>query len=255
MSRKKILLVVEGAKQEVKLFNALFACYEPDLDYEIVSYGTNIYELYERMFSEGIQDELFLLGVLKERALAKDRDLFDQDYSDVLLVFDFDPQDDRFSSDRLSEMQAYFNESTENGKLYVNYPMVEACKHFLEIPDLEFLNRTVAFDDLRRYKSIVGNASRYQSFERDFKRPAVDSMIVLTAIKALMLSGCDGEGNYALSYGGLNHDAVLGSQIVALNARGEIWVLGMCLLFVLDYSTSLIDFEGIEAALRQYGWA
>ena len=133
--------------------------------------------------------------------------------------------------------------------------MVEACKHFLEIPDLEFLNRTVAFDDLRRYKSIVGNASRYQSFERDFKRPAVDSMIVLTAIKALMLSGCDGEGNYALSYGGLNHDAVLGSQIVALNARGEIWVLGMCLLFVLDYSTSLIDFEGIEAALRQYGWA
>ena len=86
MSRKKILLVVEGAKQEVKLFNALFACYEPDLDYEIVSYGTNIYELYERMFSEGIQDELFLLGVLKERALAKDRDLFDQTENSTLTI-------------------------------------------------------------------------------------------------------------------------------------------------------------------------
>lgn len=33
MSRKRILLVVEGEKQEVSLFRALFACYRLDLEY------------------------------------------------------------------------------------------------------------------------------------------------------------------------------------------------------------------------------
>lgn len=80
MSRKRILLVVEGKKQEVSLFRALFACYRLDLEYEIFPYGTNIYELYERMFADGAQDDLTLLGVLKERAPAEDRWLFDQNY-------------------------------------------------------------------------------------------------------------------------------------------------------------------------------
>lgn len=80
MSRKRILLVVEGKKQEVSLFRALFACYRLDLEYEIFPYGTNIYELHERMFTDGAQDDLTLLGVLKERAPAEDRWLFDQNY-------------------------------------------------------------------------------------------------------------------------------------------------------------------------------
>lgn len=80
MSRKRILLIVEGKKQEVSLFRALFACYRLDLEYEIFPYGTNIYELYERMFADGAQDDLTLLGVLKERAPAEDRWLFDQNY-------------------------------------------------------------------------------------------------------------------------------------------------------------------------------
>ena len=73
MSRKQVLLIVEGIKQEIKLFQALFRCYGLDIGYEIVSYNTNIYELYERMFSDGFQDDLSLLGVLKERASEEDK--------------------------------------------------------------------------------------------------------------------------------------------------------------------------------------
>lgn len=43
MSRKQVLLIVEGIKQEIKLFQALFRCYGLDIGYEIVSYNTNIY--------------------------------------------------------------------------------------------------------------------------------------------------------------------------------------------------------------------
>ena len=249
MSRKQVLLIVEGIKQEIKLFQALFRCYGLDIGYEIVSYNTNIYELYERMFSDGFQDDLSLLGVLKERASDEDKWLFDQDYSDVLLVFDYEPQDNRFSPARLEEMQRYFNESTDNGKLYVNYPMVEACKHFLKMPDVEYLNRAVSREDVLNYKSIVGNASRYQSFERHFIRPDVDEMIVLTAIKALRLCGHNGEVGYESEYRDLDHEPIVKTQNDTLRLADEVWVLGTCLLFILDYSTGLIDFAGIESKL------
>ena len=243
MSRKSILLIVEGAKQEKALFRALLACYQLDLEYEIYSYGTNIYELYEKMFSDGMQDELSLLGVLKERAAAGDRWLFDQDYSDILLVFDYDPQDDRFSPERLETMQDFFNESTDNGKLYVNYPMVEACKHFLKMPDAEFINRMVDLDDVSRYKQIVGNASRYQSFERDFKKPDIDMLIAKTAAKAQLLSGHEPRSEHEYCCNDIDHAAILRIQNEALRSRQKIWVLGTCLLFIPDYSTELVDFQ------------
>lgn len=243
MSRKSILLIVEGAKQEKALFRALLACYRLDLEYKIYSYGTNIYELYEKVFSDGIQDELSLLGVLKERAAAGDRWLFDQDYSDILLVFDYDPQDDRFSPERLEAMQGYFNESTDNGKLYVNYPMVEACKHFLKLPDAEFINRMVTLDDVPRYKQIVGNVTGYQSYERDFTRPAVDMLIAETAAKAQMLSRHESGPEHERCCDDIDHAAILRVQNESLRSRQEIWVLGTCLLFIPDYSTELIDFQ------------
>lgn len=249
MARKRVLLVVEGEKQEVRLFRALFASYQLDLDYEICPYRTNIYELYERMFANGMQDDLSLLGVLKERASAEDRRMFDQDYSDVFLVFDYEPQDDRFSPNRLEEMQRYFNESTDNGKLFVNYPMVEACKHFLKMPDRGFIDRAVSFDEVRRYKQIVGNAGRYQSYERDFKRPDVDKLIALTAFKASRLSGRVLGDDRASSYGSLDHEAVLKAQNRSLKTDNKIWVLGMCLLLILEYSSDLIDIDEMESLL------
>lgn len=46
-------------------------------------------------------------------------------------------------------MSDYFSESTDEGKLYINYPMVEACKHFKDIPDDEYITRAVSIDDIR----------------------------------------------------------------------------------------------------------
>ena len=48
--KRSILLVVEGAKQEQLLTNKVLEEFGLDVDYQIYSYGTNIYELYERMF-------------------------------------------------------------------------------------------------------------------------------------------------------------------------------------------------------------
>ena len=43
--KRKILILVEGAKTDVNLMERLLSIYEFDFNYEIVSYCTNIYTL------------------------------------------------------------------------------------------------------------------------------------------------------------------------------------------------------------------
>lgn len=74
-------------------------------------------------------------------------------------------------------------------------------------------------------------------------------MIVLTAIKALRLCGHNGEAGYESEYRDLDHETIVKAQNDALRLADEVWVLGTCLLFILDYSTGLIDFAGIESKL------
>ena len=65
--KKKILVLVEGAKRDVRVMTRLFELYsELDMKYKIVPYCTNIYVLYQEFFGkEEIFGELDLLQVLK----------------------------------------------------------------------------------------------------------------------------------------------------------------------------------------------
>lgn len=249
-TKRNILLVVEGGKQEPQLFSAILREYDLDGNYELYSYNTNIYELYERMFTEGKEnlEALSFLGVLKEREKdPKLRALLDKDYSDVLLIFDFDCQDNRFSFARLAEMQNYFSESTDEGKLYINYPMVEACKHFKTMPDEEYFSRKASLDVAYSkdknlgYKALVNRESDYQSFERDFTRNILDSIIILTVKKSLNICGFKSNSlNFSELCRRVNHAAILSSQQELFKISNAVYVLGTCVLFVCDYSTDLI---------------
>lgn len=245
MGRRRVLVIVEGAKQEVRLMKRMFEVYGLDLDYEIYSYETNIHELYERMFlGTDSPGELSLMGVLKERARPSERHMFDEDYSDVLLVFDYDPQDDRFSPERLEEMLTYFDESTDEGKLYINYPMVEACKDFESSGDAGYLDRKVSESELGEYKNAVSHRSPFQNYQRDFDKDVLDGFISLVATKACRVTEPDLEVlSSEESFRRVDHVDVLHAQNEALGRKGEIWVLGTCLLAIPDYSPQLVSWS------------
>ena len=250
MAKRKILLVVEGEKAEKQLFEKLFSVYDLDSDYAICPYRTNIHELYDRMFANGDPENFSLLSVLKEKAEPSDKYIFDQDYSDILLVFDYDPHDNRFSTEHLVEMQSYFCESTDEGKLYINYPMVEACKHFRKMPDYEYLNRDVQANDIPRYKEVVGSESSYQSLTLDASKDTLNQMIALIAVKACLLArpGCNPLDTPEL-YFKINHLDVLVEQNRRMEDEGSLAVLGTCLLFVTDYSRELSELGWIVRRL------
>ena len=98
--KAKILMLVEGAKTDVVLMKHLLEIYGISDSHQIVSYNTNIYVLYNRMFKDDDPETLDLLQVLKENEKDESkRKIFDERYSDILLVFDLDPHDDLFSAD------------------------------------------------------------------------------------------------------------------------------------------------------------
>ncbi len=54
--KKKVLVLVEGEKPDIKIMETLFHIYKIDTHYQLISYGTNIYVLYKEMFKDGNEE-------------------------------------------------------------------------------------------------------------------------------------------------------------------------------------------------------
>jgi hypothetical protein len=81
----KILVIVEGSKTDFRLMEHLLHMYGIDSSHTVVSYNTNIYELYKGMFEDKDPASIDLLQMLKERE--KDpfkKEIFNDHYSDII---------------------------------------------------------------------------------------------------------------------------------------------------------------------------
>lgn len=177
----KVLVITEGKKTEPKLYRKAFETFPLFSKYEIYSYAANAYDLYgylEPYWKEGLLDASDFLQVLIEHEQSETKKkVLEQKFSDIFLIFDFDPHDHRYDFNKLRKLLDYFNESTDMGKLYINYPMVESYKHFLSLEDETYMDRIVRFEDLTSYKHIVAKESGIGlvgDFTRDTFRMIVD---------------------------------------------------------------------------------
>lgn len=234
----KILLLVEGERREKDLMNHLLKVYEINESHEIVSYKTSIYDLYDRMFLGDGPEMLDLLQVLKEHE--KDpavKVIFDDHYSDVILIFDLDPQAPLFSKEKIIRMAEYFNESTENGKLYINFPMVEAFYHMKSIPDPAYEAYMVSIDELKdgNYKDRVKKTCRipYRKFAET--RELCDIVINQNLSKALMITK-EKKNSTSISMTDL-----LNQQITMLVEKEAFYVLCTCIFYILDFNPNLVS--------------
>ena len=239
-SKKRILILVEGARTDVAVMEKLLNTFGLDVRYDIVSYRTNIYVLYREMFLGNAvsPEEMDLLQVLKARE--KDlsvKPLFDEKFTDILLIFDLDPQDPQFDPDHIRQMQAYFRESSDMGKLYLNYPMIEAFYHMRAIPDSGFNGLTVSLDELKAgsYKARVHK----ETCGKDYRRFAVsrdDLRVVILQNQAKALSLIDDAllWNQVLPSMQVDLYTVLDAQLKAWRCGHFVYVLCTCILYIAD---------------------
>ena len=232
----KILILVEGAKTDVRLMKHLLSIYGISGNHEIVSYNTNIYTLYQEMFSENDPESMDILQVLRSREKDEKRKLiFDEVYSDILLIFDLDPHAPDFTPEKITEMQEYFTESSDIGKLYLNYPMVEAFYHMTGIPDYDYNSRTAYLEELKSYKTRVNKENRnhdYSKFAID--KDECDIVLIQNIEKGFWITEASHQGNLP------DLNKILSSQLHKIQNEQSMYVLCTCSYYIVDYNPNFI---------------
>lgn len=162
--RGRNLLIVEGNHEKNKLFRLLFRCF-PELNInmdDVWVYGTNIYMLYEDIVreygsdwaDEGTDIDLPFI-ISRNNRLEETR--YKADFVNIILVFDYERHDPNFSERKILEMQRYFSDAADMGRLYINYPMIESYLHLEGLPDPEYYDRkvSVTLQPGSKYKELV----------------------------------------------------------------------------------------------------
>lgn len=133
MSSAKVLIVLEGEQPEGNTLARLQRAFPEELadlseDLVKIVFKSNIYSLYGKLKDDdGFLD---VVEVLKEQH-TDDEELqnLDRDaVSQVFLFFDLDihKQPIGESCNQLNQLVQFFDNETENGKLFLSYPMAEA---------------------------------------------------------------------------------------------------------------------------------
>ena len=132
-----ILFVFEGAEREPRILKTLERLFFGEGERLVCSFGNNIYELYRQLNEfEGDGD---IVSILRENKADLPLGVKSSDFSEVYLFFDYDFQNENLGlkemNRRLREMLELFDDETDNGKLYVSYPMVESLCYTKELPE------------------------------------------------------------------------------------------------------------------------
>jgi len=240
LKNKKILFLVEGKKMEPAVIKSVAEQMFIDIardSYTICSYGTSIYELYDELNKDS---SLSLVGLLIEKGLLKleHGELPKQSFSQIYLVFDFDPHYQKFKIEHIKNMLTYFNDETQEGKLYINYPMFEATYYLNDFEKPIPLLPIVRLEDCcgRKFKKLVkkitcfGNKNHIHLLFTDKKQ--VLYSIKWNYIRQKKITGASCKIDYF---------KILEKQIEQLRRNKSIYILSTFLLLIIDYNPNILD--------------
>ncbi len=239
----RILVLVEGARTDLMLMKHLLHNYGIDNTHDVVSYNTNIYVLYNEMFADWDPSSIDILQLLKERETnPHKKEIFNARYSDILLVFDLDPQDQQFSPSKILEMMDFFVESSDMGKLYLNYPMVEAFYHMKSIPDKDYDSYVVSLSELseRTYKQRVNKENRNRNYSKFAVTCEECKMVIKQNIdKAWLITETEKVVN-DVEHILPESVEILKNQLLKIEVEKVISVLCTCAFYIVDYNSNFI---------------
>jgi hypothetical protein len=193
VTRGQTLFIVEGHHEKNELFKLIIEIF-PELsitEENIHIFGTNIYQLYQKIQEEYGEewddpsndvDLPFVLNKYDSQrfgSIGRKRN-----YKNIFLIFDYEAQDPNFSIYKIQQLQKYFSDVTNNGQLYINYPMVESYFDLEINNDLQFLNKYLnKIVTGKEYKASVKNNELYKVFQVPFIIPnRLESIADISAI-------------------------------------------------------------------------
>ncbi len=177
--KNQTLVIVEGNHEKYILFKLLLESFHevPIKSDNIHVYAADIYDLYHDIEKEYEKDWYnngsdIDIPMLISRRLKIEPQLDRRNFTNVIMIFDYEHHDTSYSDEKIMCMQKHFNNVSEDGILYINYPMVEAYKHIESIPDEGFLERFVSVkcQPGREYKNMVEATSAISKYFSVYER-------------------------------------------------------------------------------------
>ena len=264
----KILFIVEGASLEPEIIERMISVYE--VNGEITSVCTNIHALYQILkkddgFSDiiSVLKELFIAeikslesGVLKKgqrkqlNRVKADLEKLNGKFAYRYLVFDSElhhgengvslPREKQIEKNcnKLKNMLEFFNNESDQGKLYVNYPMMESYRDCDAFFDEGYQDRMVALDVLfdGKYKEQVGKRKLSKVHTDKIDKEDFDQLIRMNVFKLNRIST---ENWMQMDYDDFlvysEQQSILRAEQNFMAKENAIAVLNTLLFFTLDY--------------------
>ncbi len=233
-----ILFLFEGAVRE----NQYYKVIEKAVGKKILSnvnfycYKTNIHVLYQELNEDS---SLNILDLVMEKAKnEKDEKSYNMlcntKFGEIYLIFDLDPQDEKYDENKIQEMLNLFDNETEHGKLYINYPMIESFKHFKSIPDPNYNSYKAKIQDYATYKHDVAKLTCINDYRKITKNQyfnIINQNLCKINLLANNLKKCDFQ-TYRNSITQIN---IYNFQKDEINKSGELYIINTFCLWPLDY--------------------
>lgn len=242
MSKPVKCFIVEGVSRDYRFVKDMSATFFKG-KYESVVIclpaAQNIYMLYEKMVNDSFETDLIelLREDIQEAAKVLDG-ITRQSIDEVYLFFDYDIHQDNLLCghtplNALYEMINYFDNETENGKLYISYPMVEAVYDYKEGQCDTFTKCWYPLDKIGDYKMLSGKENAMAS--RHFLKYNEWRMIIAVfglRIECLFdLSKID----YVYYSKNVTVKSIYERQKEMMNETNSIFILSAFPEFLLDY--------------------
>ncbi len=176
--KKRIAIVYEGERTEKRLIqNMLKIFFSEHTEILIFTFPAcgNIYmiwnELRKNDFDIDVIDAIREISPEGKKLLAG---YSAREFSEIYLFFDYDAHNDNLplqyrDSDIVHGLLKTFDNETENGKLYISYPMIESLREINSAED-DYRTFYVPMDNREKYKQYVSEELEFRDFRHITKK-------------------------------------------------------------------------------------
>lgn len=224
-----ILFVLEGKKTEPQIISSIKKHFLNQKN-EIVEcvYGADVYQLYQQILEDEFLDIFELLKERDKETLSKYKRI---DFAQIYLFFDYDGHATIAEDKKIEKLLETFDNETENGKLFISYPMVEALKHIPKNKN-DFQNLKVEAKKNINYKKIVHDKG--ENTYRDFTNlpPKHWKELIVLHLKKMNFIV---NGHFTLPCNTISQIDIFQKQCCKYLSNDEVAVLSAFPVFLFDY--------------------
>lgn len=168
-----IAFIVEGDDREPQIIENISKVFFSHHNFKIISLpaGKNIYMLWKKLKSDNFETDIIeVVREINDQSKDALKGLSRDDFSFVYLLFDYDPHqkntERNLTEDIIKQMLESFDNETENGKLYISYPMIEALRDFTDSTCGNGIDCYVPMDQITYYKHKSAEKSAAPHFKK-----------------------------------------------------------------------------------------